>query len=209
MQKFRIYILLIGAFLFVGLSFAQKRQVGKATYYGKRAHGMRTSSGERYHRDSLTCAHRTYPFGTILKVHDLNTNKEVYVRVTDRGPFRKGTVIDLSYAAAKELNMLNRGVSNVEITMANKVHIPYKADSNIDIPQLEVKSPDGQGFCKLPEWAEKKHEMQVKKLMARADGKRVGFRRLKKDSIPRWKIFDKLSAQNDADDAKDLNYLVK
>lgn len=209
MQKFRIYILLIGTFLFVGLGFAQQRQVGKATYYGKRAHGMRTSSGERYHRDSLTCAHRTYPFGTILKVHDLNTDKEVYVRVTDRGPFRRGTLIDLSYAAAKELNILNRGVSNVEITMADDVRIPYKADDGISIPQLEVKSPDGQGLCKLPEWAEKKHEMEMKRLMARADGKRVGFRRLKKDSIPRWKIFDKLSAQNDVDDAKDLNYLVK
>jgi len=212
MHKIRIYILLISASLFVALGFAQHRQVGKATYYGNRAHGLRTSSGERYHRDSLTCAHRTYPFGTILKVHDLNTDKEVYVKVTDRGPFRKGAVIDLSYAAAKELNILNRGVSNVEITMADEVRIPYKVEDNLVIPQLQVKSPDGIGFCKLPEWGEKKQEMEMKKLMARSegkDGKRVGIRKIKKDSVPRWKIFDKLSAQNDADDAKDLNYLVK
>lgn len=212
MQKIRVYTLMVCTFLFVALGFAQQRQVGKATYYGKRAHGMRTSSGERYHRDSLTCAHRTYPFGTILKVHDLNTDKEVYVRVTDRGPFRRGTVIDLSYAAAKELNILNRGVSNVEITMADDVHIPYKVAGGIAIPQLEVKSPDGKGFCNLPEWAEKKQEMEMKKLTARAEGKngkRIGFRKNKKDSIPRWKIFDKLCAQNDVDDAKDLNYLIK
>ena len=62
---------------------------GNATYYGNRWHGRRTSSGEVYHRDSLTCAHRTLPFGTTLLVKNKRNGKEVVVKVTDRGPFRK------------------------------------------------------------------------------------------------------------------------
>ncbi|MBF0965366.1 MAG: septal ring lytic transglycosylase RlpA family protein, partial [Alloprevotella sp.] len=80
---------------------AHAQQKGKATFYSKRATGARTASGERLHHDSLTCAHRTYPFGTLLKVTNLNNGNTVVVRVTDRGPFAKGRIIDLSYAAAK------------------------------------------------------------------------------------------------------------
>lgn len=89
---------------------------GDATYYGNKFQGRLTSSGERYHKDSLTCAHRTLPFGTLLKVHNLKNDKEVIVKVTDRGPFRKGGIVDLSYAAAKEIDMIQAGVVRVEIT---------------------------------------------------------------------------------------------
>lgn len=89
---------------------------GDATYYGNKFQGRFTSSGERYHKDSLTCAHRTLPFGTLIKVHNLKNDKEVIVKVTDRGPFRKGGIVDLSYAAAKEIDMIQAGVVRVEIT---------------------------------------------------------------------------------------------
>lgn len=88
---------------------------GKASFYSKKATGARTSSGERIHHDSLTCAHRTYPFGTILKVTNLSNGKSVNVRVIDRGPFGKGRIIDLSYGAAKALGMLSQGVAMVEV----------------------------------------------------------------------------------------------
>lgn len=78
-----------------------------ATYY---SHGYRTSSGERYNRLDFTCAHKTLPFNTLLKVTNPKNNKSVVVRVNDRGPFKRHRQLDLSYAAAKELDMLRAGV---------------------------------------------------------------------------------------------------
>ena len=78
---------------------AQSVQTGKASYYAKKFTGRRTASGERLHHDSLTCAHRTYPFGTLLKVTNPANGKVVIVRVTDRGPYVKGRIIDLSVRA--------------------------------------------------------------------------------------------------------------
>lgn len=98
------------------IAMAQEVQTGKASYYGKKFHGRRTSNGSIYHIDSLTCAHRTYPFGTLLKVRNVKNGKEVIVKVNDRYPFITSRIIDLSYAAAKEIGMLSAGVINVEVT---------------------------------------------------------------------------------------------
>jgi rare lipoprotein A len=89
---------------------------GFASYYGNKLHRSGTSDGGRYHKDSMTCAHRTLPFGTWLKVKNLRNNKEVIVKVTDRGPHVKGRIIDLSYVAAKQLDFIAQGVTKVEIT---------------------------------------------------------------------------------------------
>lgn len=111
-------------------------QEGKASYYSKRATGSRTASGERVHHDSLTCAHRTFPFGTLLKVRNLSNNKEVIVKVTDRGPFRRGRIIDLSYAAAKELDMIAQGVGTVEVEVYDPTPVPFK------LPRYELPETD-------------------------------------------------------------------
>lgn len=79
-------------------------------------HGRRTSDGTKYHNDSLTCAHRTYPLGTLLKVRNPKNNKEVIVKVTDRGPHRRNLIIDLSYAAAKEIDIVRFGIAPVDIS---------------------------------------------------------------------------------------------
>ncbi len=89
---------------------AQTVQRGKASYYSKRWTGRRTANGERLHHDSMTCAHRTYPFGTLLRVTNLRNGLQVVVRVNDRGPFGRGRIVDLSWGAAKKLNMLGAGV---------------------------------------------------------------------------------------------------
>lgn len=104
-------VLLISSLL--SLSFSQEK--GKASYYSNKFHGKKTSSGMPYHKDSLTCAHRTYPFGTLLHVRNPKNNKEVIVKVTDRGPHIKNRVIDLSYAAAKQLDILLQGTAQIEI----------------------------------------------------------------------------------------------
>ncbi len=88
---------------------------GNASYYGSRFHGRLTANGEKYNKHLFSCAHRAYPFGTILRVTRIGTGKAVLVRVNDRGPYHDGRLIDLSYAAAKELSMLRTGVVPVKI----------------------------------------------------------------------------------------------
>jgi rare lipoprotein A len=90
-------------------------QVGLASYYADRFHGRTTASGERYDRRAMTAAHRQLPFGTKVVVTNLNNGRSVTVRINDRGPFVRGRVIDLSYAAAKQLGMLQAGVVQVRI----------------------------------------------------------------------------------------------
>jgi peptidoglycan lytic transglycosylase len=92
-------------------------EVGMASYYADRFHGRQTASGERYDRNALTAAHRRLPFGTLVQVTRLDSEKTVEVRINDRGPFVKGRVIDLSYAAAERLGMLRRGVVRVRLVL--------------------------------------------------------------------------------------------
>ena len=73
--------------LTVSLTVLGQIQVGKASYYSKRATGRMTASGDRLHHDSLTCAHRSYPFGTLLQVTNPSNGRMIVVRVNDRGPF--------------------------------------------------------------------------------------------------------------------------
>jgi rare lipoprotein A len=87
--------------------------VGKASWYGDRFEGRKTASGEPFHMREFTAAHRTLPFGTVVRVVEEETRKKVVVRINDRGPFTKGRVIDLSKAAAEDLGMIRAGVVSV------------------------------------------------------------------------------------------------
>jgi rare lipoprotein A len=88
---------------------------GMASYYADKFHGRKTASGEIFDQEDFTAAHRTLPFGTRLLVTNLDNNKSVFVRVNDRGPFVSGRVLDLSRAAAQELDMIVLGVVKVEV----------------------------------------------------------------------------------------------
>lgn len=101
---------------------------GRASYYADKFHGHNTASGIRYHRDSLTCAHLTYPFGTMLRVKNLKNGREVVVKVTDRGPYSKRFTIDLSKAAAKEIDMIHSGHVPVLITPLEIPETPLKVE---------------------------------------------------------------------------------
>lgn len=196
----------VKSLLFVSVFFSicssvlsQKVKVGKATYYANKFHGRRTSSGDVYHKDSFTCAHNSYPFGTILKVRDPKTGKEVYVKVNDR--LGGGTTVDLSRAAAKELGILTQGYARVEITPCqNMARIPYKA-KEMEVPQLQVKDPSGEGYCLLSEWGEREAQTKSDAAMAKASQKpekNQGVKKLGQDSVPRYRILDQLTAQGDA-----------
>lgn len=113
-------------------------QHGKASYYSRRATGSRTSSGERLHHDSLTCAHRTYPFGTLLRVTNERNGKEVVVRVTDRGPHSRGRIIDLSHAAAEQIGILAQGVAVVRVEPFNNSKVPYRPEPEM-MPEIDFE----------------------------------------------------------------------
>jgi rare lipoprotein A len=87
--------------------------VGHATWYGDRHHGRTTASGEPFDMHDMTAAHRTLPFGTVVRVIDRKTLKSVVVRINDRGPRKRSLVIDLSKAAARELGILKQGKAPV------------------------------------------------------------------------------------------------
>ena len=93
------------------------REVGEASYYGREAHGKATASGEKFNMNAYTAAHKTLPFGTKVRVTNLTNKKSVVVRINDRGPFVAGRIIDLSYAAAKKIKMLDAGVADVELVV--------------------------------------------------------------------------------------------
>ncbi len=90
-------------------------QQGIASWYGRKFHGRKTSSGEVYNMYAMTAAHKTLPLGTWVRVRRLDSGKEIVVRINDRGPFVHGRIIDLSYTAAKEMNMVGPGTARVEI----------------------------------------------------------------------------------------------
>jgi len=133
---------------------AQTVQKGKATFYSKRATGTRTANGERLHHDSMTCAHRTYPFGTLLRVKNPANGREVVVRVTDRGPFVRGRIIDLSWGAASKLGIIAQGVAMVEIEPVGKNSgIPYRPEEEMPkIPDFEITTNNSTLY---DEWQER------------------------------------------------------
>ena len=88
---------------------------GNASYYGHRFHGRKTASGERFDMHDLTAAHRTLAMGTRVRVTNLDNGRKVVVRINDRGPFHSRRIIDVSYAAARELDMLGSGVAPVKL----------------------------------------------------------------------------------------------
>ena len=94
---------------------ARKTQDGKATWYGGKFHGRKTASGERFNQNAFTAAHRTLPFGTRVRVTNKKNGKSVQVRINDRGPFGGRAIIDLSRAAARDLDMISDGIVPVHL----------------------------------------------------------------------------------------------
>ena len=103
----------------------EKTNLSKASWYQM---GTKTASGERYNPDGLTVAHRTYPFGTLLKLTNPENNKTVIARVNDRGPFAHGRELDTSRGTAKELGFINKGVTMLQVeVLLNSDYAIYAA----------------------------------------------------------------------------------
>jgi rare lipoprotein A len=94
-----------------------RTQDGVASYYGESFAGRRTASGERFDPQAFTAAHRDLPFGTRIRVTNLDNGRTVVVRINDRGPYAGGRIVDVSWAAARELGMLRSGVARVRVEL--------------------------------------------------------------------------------------------
>jgi len=109
-------VALLFVFALTGCGGGSKNvEFGKATWYGDQYKGRPTASGEKFKPNEMTAAHRSYPFGTVVKVKNLNNGKTVKVRINDRGPFKGERIIDLSQGAARKLKMIQDGVVPVRV----------------------------------------------------------------------------------------------
>lgn len=126
-----------------------KRQTGNATYYNSRFWGVKTTSGEKYNPYLFTAAHRYFPLGSWVEVNFPKTNKSTIVRINDRGPYRRGAIIDISFAAAKEIGLISFGVSNVSIRL---------------IPDMEITDSLRSAWFKKDSLTSSLHPFVIKKV---------------------------------------------
>ena len=93
---------------------------GMASWYGGKFHGRRTANGEVYDMYGMTAAHKTLPFNSMVEVRNLDNGRSTVVRINDRGPFKRGRIIDLSYSAAEEIGMIGPGTAKVKIRVVKR-----------------------------------------------------------------------------------------
>ncbi len=113
---------------------------GFASWYGHPYHGRPAADGEIYDMEKMVAAHRTLPFQTIVRVRNLGNDKTVDVRIIDRGPFVQGRVIDLSHAAAREIDLIGPGVAQVEVTIIGTPAVPEPALFAVQIGAFRDKT---------------------------------------------------------------------
>ncbi|MCK5313329.1 MAG: septal ring lytic transglycosylase RlpA family protein [Desulfobacteraceae bacterium] len=127
-------------------------QKGIASWYGKKFHGRKTACGETYNMYAMTAAHKTLPLQTWVKVYNLENNKEIVVRINDRGPFVRGRIIDLSFTGAKKIGIAEKGTAPVQITVLGRLknaaaqkkeYLPvncYNGNFSIQVGAFQVKN---------------------------------------------------------------------
>lgn len=193
-MQIKHFIFILISLLFVsGFEAYGQKKSGVASYYGHRFHGRRTSDGSVYHRDSLTCAHRTLPFGTKVRVRNVKNGREVVVKVTDRGPFRKGGIVDLSYAAAKEIDMLSAGVVRVEVEpvagQEQNGGTLEKGGTKNYLPELQLRDPSDGQYYNMSEWIKRGQEQRAR-AQAQANQRRKAQYLAKNKKKVTWKVLD-------------------
>lgn len=131
--------------LFFALATVGQVQTGKASFYADKFEGIPTASGEKYKHNKLTAAHKTLPFGTIVRVTNLSNDQSVEVTINDRGPYVEGRIIDLSKAAADQLGFLNFGLTEVKLEVVDPGDGKV-SDMGRTIDQVTVDEKEFYGF---------------------------------------------------------------
>lgn len=145
----------------------EKIVTGKASFYAHKFEGRRTSSGQTYRAKEHTAAHRFHPYGTLLEITNNANGAKTVVRVNDRGPHAKHRLIDLSYAAAQDLGMVNSGTGDVSIKVISEGKGIYDESLSEDL-SFHDKAEIISAFPVFPEFAEK--EKKYIKVIKNADG---------------------------------------
>lgn len=145
------------AFLLLTTFCFAQTQTGKASFYADKFEGRPTASGEKYKHSKLTAAHKSLPFGTVIRVTNLKNNLSVEVTVNDRGPYVDGRIVDLSKSAAEKLEFINIGLADVQVEVIDagtgKVSDPARAINHVVVDekefyefQIERQNPKGFGL---------------------------------------------------------------
>ncbi len=142
----------------------QSEEYGIASYYSDKLHGRPTASGEPYDKNDMTCAHKTYKFGTLLRVTRLDDKRSVIVRVTDRGPFTKGYVVDLSRKAAEDIDLIHDGIAKVKVELYEK-----PSENAVTTAPDPVEKTTKETTTKGVENKEKPVELEMKIPMKKAE----------------------------------------
>jgi rare lipoprotein A len=127
-----------------GRRAAMRVERGTASFYAARFHGRRTASGERYNHQAMTVAHRTLPFGTLLRITNERNGRSITVRVNDRGPFIRGRIVDLSGAAARQLGVTGLAPVTIETVTGEEAEpepeeAPLPPPPRADFPVIPVQ----------------------------------------------------------------------
>jgi rare lipoprotein A len=154
-----MYLKLFLTFLILSPLSLFATTTGDASWYGEKFQGKTTASGEPFDMNAFTTAHRTLPFGTLLKVTNLSNHKSVEVRVNDRGPFKESRIVDLSYAAAKKIGLVQEGVAKVSIqeisSSKHELELEDKSSTKAGEPYLtdeeEINSMQEYAIATYPE----------------------------------------------------------
>jgi rare lipoprotein A len=141
-------------------------ETGVASWYGHPYHGRRAANGEIYDMEQMTAAHRTLPFGTWVRVKRLDNNKTVDVRITDRGPFVGGRILDLSHAAAISIDMIGPGTAKVKLTVIRPGDSPAKTASVSESP----KTPEPHFAVQVGSFTDQRNAERVRSAMERSFG---------------------------------------
>jgi rare lipoprotein A len=199
-MKTHILVLLIFC---LGALCAWADQWGLASWYGGDFHGKKTANGELFDTNQHTAAHNSLPFNTLVKVTNLYNQKTTIVRINDRGPFKKGRIIDLSHAAAEELGMLDSGVVPVRVEVVKNTEQegkPAHADNAADTGNTDNIGPGDKpasaennlvcriqvGAFKQAENAERTKRIIVEKnLKVAIESTKTGFYRVYVDQVPK------------------------
>ena len=142
----RHVIVVVGLWLGLGLTgeFVDAddwyREHGMASYYGKGFHGRKAADGERFSQHEMTAAHRTLPFDTFVRVENLGNRKTVEVRITDRGPFVGGRIIDLSHAAARAIELIGPGTAQVRLEVVRHPAVSPPATFAVQVGAFRERS---------------------------------------------------------------------
>jgi rare lipoprotein A len=149
------------------------KQTGLASWYGKDFHGKKTANGEKYDMYGGTAAHKTLPMNTYVLVHNLENGRETVVRINDRGPFVKGRIIDLTYTAAKKLDMIKNGTARVRISALGEAVTVARGQKQIERFLAHRDFNKGEFFVQIGSFADRTNAERLKDRMLASGRKTV------------------------------------